>query len=79
MPKAVIYKLSDKTADHIYVGSTTNLLQRGQQHKSDCKNEKSPRHKNYLYEVIRGNGGWNEWEVVEFGKNAKNFRYVYLG
>lgn len=90
MHKAVVYKIVhrrkasimelpsiDKNEDHVYVGSTTNLLQRSQQHKSDCRNEKSPRHKNYLYEFIRGNGGWdefrerngfhpgNEWEIVE--------------
>ena len=65
--KSVIYKIAHKNENikECYVGSTKNLYQRTFQHKSDCNNDKSPRHKYNLYEFIRQNGNWDEWEITE--------------
>jgi hypothetical protein len=57
----------------LYVGHTTNFVQRKHAHKQSCINEKSPNHKCKLYEVIRNNGGWINWkmEIIHFF-NCKN-------
>jgi hypothetical protein len=52
----------------LYVGHTTNFVQRKHSHKQGCINEKNPNHKCKLYEVIRNNGGWINWkmEIINF-------------
>ena len=75
MPKKVpdysnssIYKLAHKqdfNNENIYIGSTTNFIQRKKTHKKACNNEK---HKNYnikLYQHIRQNGGWDNWVMIQ--------------
>jgi uncharacterized C2H2 Zn-finger protein len=50
----------------VYVGHTTNFVQRKYAHKQSCINEKYGSCK--LYDVIRNNGGWNNWkmEIINF-------------
>lgn len=63
MPKHWIYKLYCKNgSDETYVGSTNDLKKRIQSHKSGCK-----RSNQLVYCVIRGNGGWSNWnyEILE--------------
>jgi hypothetical protein len=71
----IIYKISckDPSIKDVYVGHTTNFVQRKHSHKQNCVNEKSPSHKCKLYKVIRENGGWNNWimEIIKFF-NCKN-------
>ena len=66
----IIYKITckDTNVKDIYVGHTTNFVQRKHAHKQSCINEKSANYKCKLYEVIRNNGGWNNWfmEIVGF-------------
>jgi hypothetical protein len=66
----IIYKIICKntTIKDVYVGHTTNFIQRKYAHKQNCVNEKSTNYKCKLYEVIRNNGGWNNWsmEIVGF-------------
>jgi hypothetical protein len=66
----IIYKITckDSMVSDLYVGHTTNFVQRKHAHKQSCINEKSPNHKCKLYEVIRNNGGWINWkmEIINF-------------
>jgi hypothetical protein len=64
----IIYKITcnDDNIKDVYVGHTTNFVQRKYAHKQCCINETSGICK--LYKVIRNNGGWNNWkmEIVNF-------------
>jgi len=66
----IIYKITckDSNVNDIYVGHTTNFVQRKHAHKQSCINVKSPNHKCKVYEVIRNNGGWHNWkmEIINF-------------
>jgi len=61
----IIYKITckDENIKDVYVGHTTNFVQRKHSHKQSCTNNKCK-----LYEVIRDNGGWNNWkmEIINF-------------
>jgi hypothetical protein len=66
----IIYKITcnDSNISDIYVGHTTNFVQRKYSHKQNCINDKSPNHKCKVYDVIRNNGGWDNWnmEIINF-------------
>ena len=47
-----------------YVGHTTNFVKRKNFHKRTCNNDKLAGHHYYVYEFIRKNGGWNNWNMV---------------
>jgi len=62
-----IYKLihkDDIDNENIYIGSTTNFRQRKCRHKSDCNNEKTKIYNLKVYQNIRLNGGWEEWNML---------------
>jgi hypothetical protein len=62
----IIYKLINYDyPDLVYVGSTTNFTKRKQQHKSRCNNESNSGHELKVYKVIRENGGWQSWTMVQ--------------
>lgn len=65
----IIYKITceDKSIKDVYVGHTTNFVQRKYAHKQGCINPKSTNHKCKLYSTIRENGGWTNWtmEIVK--------------
>ena len=71
----IIYKITcnDTNVKDVYVGHTTNFVQRKHAHKQSCINEKSSNNKCKLYDVIRANGGWLNWtmEIIHFC-NCKN-------
>ena len=71
----IIYKITcnDSTISDLYVGHTTNFVQRKHSHKQTCINEKNPNYKCKLYEIIRNHGGWENWkmEIIIFF-NCKN-------
>ena len=58
----------DTSVQELYVGHTTNFVQRKHAHKQSCGNPKSPNHNCKLYTIIRENGGWTSWrmEIVNF-------------
>ena len=60
----IIYKIfcKDATVKDLYIGHTTNFMQRKSLHKSACEN---PNSSNKLYKLIRENGGWHNWEMSE--------------
>ena len=72
--KTVIYKLvcNDLSITESYVGSTTDFVRRKAGHKSDCTNEKGPHYNYKVYKIIRDNGGWAEWCMVEIEKYPCN-------
>ena len=66
----IIYKITckDVNVKDVYVGHTTNFVQRKHAHKQSCCNDKTANYKCKLYEVIRNNGGWTNWqmEIINF-------------
>ena len=64
--KACIYEIvcKDVNITERYVGSTTNLIQRRRDHKTNCNNEKSKKYNAFKYQFIRENGEWENWDVV---------------
>jgi hypothetical protein len=61
----IIYKITckDPSISDVYVGHTTNFVQRKHSHKQSCVKEQCK-----LYTTIRNNGGWDNWtmEIVSF-------------
>jgi hypothetical protein len=66
----IIYKITciEPTITDVYVGHTTNFVQRKYSHKQNCTNQNTANYKCKLYEVIRNNGGWENWkmEIINF-------------
>jgi hypothetical protein len=61
--RTIIYKLCclDQSINDIYIGHTTEFTKRKNSHKSDCNlNQKIK-----VYEFIRENGGWENWNMVQ--------------
>jgi hypothetical protein len=63
----VIYKIccNDTTITDIYIGHTTNFLQRRNRHKLCCCNENSNDYNRYVYKFIREHGGWDNWTMIQ--------------
>jgi len=64
---SIIYKLchqNDLENENIYVGSTTNFRGRKNEHKRNCNNEKGKNYNLSVYQFIRNNGGWDEWQMI---------------
>ena len=60
----IMYKIICNTDDNlIYIGSTTNFKCRKNQHKESCNNLKSEKYNYKIYENIRNNGGWENWNM----------------
>jgi len=73
--KIIIYKLvknDDYENANIYVGSTIDFTSRKYRHKSRCCNENDKAYHLKLYQTIRENGGWNEWNMIEIEKYPCN-------
>ena len=64
--KTIIYHFvfNDKSIVDTYVGHTTEFRRRKSNHKSCCNNEKDQAHKFKLYQNIRANGGFDNWEMI---------------
>ena len=70
--KTIIYRIvcKDPTIKDCYVGSTTDFKSRKSNHKSSCNcDNRGDRVYNYnIYQFIRNNGGWDNWNMVEVEK-----------
>lgn len=68
--KTVIYKIVCKNEDvkDIYVGSTTRFNERRREHKKYCINEIYKEYNYKVYQMIRANGGWFNWDMIEIIK-----------
>ena len=53
----------DENIEHLYVGSTKNFRNRKWQHKQCCENENNKSYDKQLYQLIRENGGWDNFEM----------------
>ena len=64
--KTIIYHFicKDETVKCEYVGSTTNFNKRKGQHKASCNNETSGHYHYKVYQAIRENGGWDNWDMI---------------
>ena len=66
----IFYKIHCKNPDvkDVYIGHTTNFVQRKHAHKRSCTHEKSSSYNCKVYNVIRQYGGWDNWkmEIIAF-------------
>ena len=56
-------KCNDESVDGIYIGSTFDFTKRKSAHKSCCNNEKDPHYHFKIYQTIRANGGWDNYNI----------------
>ena len=70
----ILYKLccKDLNIKDLYVGHTTNFTKRKQNHKGRCINENDKKYTLKVYQFIRDNGGWDNWEMIEIEKCSLN-------
>ena len=61
-----IYKLCCKDTDitDIYIGSTTNFINRKCQHKCCCNSINRKGYNIKVYQFIREHGGWENWTMI---------------
>jgi len=74
MPKKEIndytfYKIVclDNSVELCYVGSTADFNKRRNAHKSNCNNENSKKYNFKIYKIIRENGGWCNFKMIQIG------------
>ena len=65
----VFYKIycKDLNIKDLYIGHTTNFVQRKCSHKRACTKEEDANHNLKVYNYIRDNGGWNNWKMNIIG------------
>ena len=63
--KTIIYKIvcNDLNVKDLYVGSTTDFVNRKNKHKSSCKLQPFK-----IYQSIEEHGGWENWSMLEIEK-----------
>ena len=83
----IFYKIycRDPSINDLYIGHTTNFVQRKHAHKQSCLNTKSSNYNCKLYDVIRRNKGWDNWkiEIIAFHEcndlmSAKKYEQKYF-
>jgi hypothetical protein len=47
-----------------YIGHTTNFPKRKALHKHNCNNMNSKLYNLKIYQIIRDNGGWDNWSMI---------------
>ena len=66
----IFYKIycKDPSITDLYIGHTTNFVQRKHSHKQSCINPNSVNYNYKLYQCIRDNLGWDNWtmEIIGF-------------
>jgi hypothetical protein len=73
----LFYKISckDTSISDVYIGHTTNFVQRKSGHKQSCNSSKSANHDCKLYKFIRDNGGWDNWRMDIIAYHECNDHY----
>ena len=83
----IFYKIycRDSSINELYIGHTTNFVQRKYAHKQGVINVKSANYNCKLYNVIRNNEGWDNWkmEIIAFHEcnglmSAKKYEQQYF-
>ena len=73
--KCCIYKIEHIKNDNlVYVGHTTSFDKRKCQHKCSCRNKNNNKYNYKLYQMIRSNGGFEMFKMLEVEKNHCNDR-----
>jgi hypothetical protein len=64
------YKIISKNENikEIYIGKTTNFKRRVVRHKSNCNNINGSHYNLKVYQYIRENGGWDNFDMIEIEK-----------
>lgn len=64
--KTIMYKLvcRDLSVKELYCGATTNWDNRKGTHKNRCTNENNNKYHYKVYQYIRANGGWDNWNMI---------------
>ncbi len=75
-----IYRIKhklDTDNDNIYIGSTSNLRKRINSHKLACNDEENKNGKSRVYEFMRFNGGFDnfQFDILELCDGDKNERF----
>jgi len=72
--RTIIYKLvcKDLLVTYVYVGHTTDFTKRKCQHKCACNNENDNKYQLKVYKIIRDNGNWDNWDMIEIEKYPCN-------
>jgi hypothetical protein len=70
----IIYKIvcKDLSITDVYIGQTTNFRTRKSQHKRNCCNLDYKKHNLKVYQYIRENGGWENFDMIEIEKYDAN-------
>ena len=78
MPSKIVYEKTpiqfyqfvckDEGVSNTYVGSTVSWRARKSLHKSCCNNVNSPKYNYKVYQIIRANGGYDNWLMIEIHK-----------
>jgi len=69
----IIYKIQHEDNDDLlYVGSTTDFIRRKSFHKYCCNNPNGKAYNLKVYKMIRDNGGWESFKMIEIKKFACN-------
>lgn len=65
----VFYKIYCKNTEvkDLYIGHTTNFVQRKYAHKTTCNKENYNNHHLKVYKCIRDHGGWDNWKMDIIG------------
>ena len=67
--KCCIYKIEHVDDESlVYVGHTTSFDKRKTKHKSSCYNENVKQYNLKVYQMIRDNGGWDMFKMIEVEK-----------
>ena len=67
--KCCIYKIEHIDDESlVYVGHTTNFDKRKIAHKGSCKNDNDRQYNFKVYQMIRENGGWDMFKMIEVEK-----------
>jgi len=67
--RTVIYKIEhNENKELVYVGSTTDFTKRKCNHKYNCNNVNSNEYNLKVYQMIRENGGFDKFQMLEIKK-----------
>ena len=67
--KCVLYRIVNIDNENlVYIGHTTNFNQRKGKHKSNCNNMNGSSYNQKVYKMIRDNGGWEMFWMIEIKK-----------
>jgi hypothetical protein len=78
-PVVYCWRCKDTDVTETYVGSTRGLPSRKVKHKQNLTNPKSKEHSRYVYQFVRDNGGWTNWEITVLESLPAETTNVELG